>query len=64
MANLDALLATSVTVIINYIGKYYSKEGKKSASYEELFKMVTLYTNKLYAFNSIITKFVNKLIGK
>ena len=64
MANLDTLLATSVTVIVNYINKYCSKEEKKSASYKELLKTVTLYINKLYIFNSIIAKFINKLIGK
>ena len=64
MANLDTLLATSVTVIVNYINKYCSKEEKKLASYKELLKTVTLYINKLYIFNSIIAKFINKLIGK
>ena len=64
MANLDTLLAISVAVIVNYISKYCSKRKKKSASYKELFKTVTPYINKLYAFNFIITKFINKLIGK
>jgi hypothetical protein len=64
MANLDTLLATSVAVIVNYISKYYNKEEKKSAFYKELLKIVNLYINKLYAFSSIITKFINKLIGK
>jgi hypothetical protein len=64
MANLDALLATSIAIIVNYIGKYCSKEEKKLASYKELLKTVTLYINKLYAFSSIITKFINKLISK
>ena len=64
MANLDTLLAISVAIIINYINKYYSKEEKKLASYKKLFKTVTLYTNKLYTFSFIITKFINKLISK
>ena len=64
MANLDTLLATSIAIIINYIGKYCSKEEKKLASYKELLKTVTLYTNKLYAFSFIIAKFINKLISK
>jgi hypothetical protein len=64
MANLDTSLATSVAVIVNYISKYYSKEEKKSASYKELLKTVTLYTNELYAFSSIVTKFMNKLISE
>ena len=64
MANLDTLPATSVAVIINYISKYCSKEKKKLAFYKKLFKTVTLYANKLYAFSSIIAKFINKLIGK
>ena len=64
MANLDALPATSMAVIINYISKYYSKEEKKSASYKELLKIVTLYINKLYTFSSIAAKFINKLISK
>jgi hypothetical protein len=64
MANLNTSLATNVAIIINYISKYCSKEEKKSASYKELFKTVTLYVNKLYAFSFIITKFINKLISK
>ena len=64
MANLDVSPATSVAVIVNYIGKYCSKKEKKSASYKELLKTVTPHANKLYAFNSIITKFINKLISK
>ena len=61
---MDASLATSIAVIINYISKYCNKEEKKSAFYKELFKTVTPHINKLYAFNSIIIKFINKLIGK
>ena len=64
MANLDALLAISIAVIINYIGKYYNKKKKKLVSYKELFKTVTPYINKLYTFSSITTKFINKLISK
>ena len=64
MANLDTLPATSIAVIVNYISKYCSKKEKKSAFYKELFKTVTPHINKLYAFNSIIIKFINKLIGK
>ena len=64
MANLDALPATSVAVIINYISKYYSKEEKKSVFYKKLFKIVTPYINKLYTFNFIAAKFINKLISK
>ena len=64
MANLDTLPATNITIIVNYINKYCSKEEKKLTSYKELFKMVTLHANELYTFNSIITKFINKLIGK
>ena len=64
MANLDALPATSIAIIINYISKYYSKEEKKLAFYKELLKTVTPHANKLYAFSSIIAKFINKLISK
>ena len=53
-----------MTIIVNYISKYCSKEEKKSAFYKELLKTVTLYINKLNAFSSIITKFINKLISK
>ena len=61
---MDTLLAISIAVIINYISKYCSKEEKKLASYKELLKMVTLYINKLHAFSSIVTKFINKLISE
>ena len=64
MANLDTLLATSVAVIVNYIGKYCSKEEKKLVSYMELLKIVIPYINELYAFSSIVAKFINKLIGE
>ena len=64
MANLDTLLTTSIAVIVNYIGKYCSKEEKKLAFYKKLLKIITLYINKLYNFSSIITKFINKLISK
>jgi hypothetical protein len=64
MANLNTLLAISVAIIINYISKYCSKEEKRLAFYKELFKIVTLYINKLYTFSFIITKFINKLINK
>ncbi len=60
---MDTLLATSMAVIINYINKYCNKEEKKLAFYKELLKMVTPYINKLYAFSSIIAKFINKLIS-
>ena len=53
-----------MAIIVNSIGKYYSKEEKKLTSYKELFKMVTPHANKLYTFNSIVAKFINKLIGK
>jgi Na+/proline symporter len=33
MANIDMSPAISILVIVNYIGKYYSKEEKKSTSY-------------------------------
>ena len=64
MANLDTLLATNIAVIINYISKYYNKEEKKLAFYKKLFKIVTPYINKLYTFNFIAAKFINKLISK
>ena len=64
MANLDTLPATSVAIIVNYIGKYCSKEEKKSASYKELLKTVTLHVNELHAFSSIVAKFINKLISE
>jgi len=33
MANINISPAISILVIVNYIGKYYSKEEKKSTSY-------------------------------
>jgi hypothetical protein len=64
MANLNTLLATSIAIIINYINKYCSKKEKKSDFYKELFKIITLYINKLHTFSFIITKFINKLISE
>ena len=61
---MDTLPVINVAIIINYISKYCSKEEKKLASYKELLKTVTLYINKLHAFSSIVTKFINKLISE
>jgi len=33
MANINMLPAISISVIVNYIGKYYSKEEKKLTFY-------------------------------
>ena len=64
MANLNTSPATSIAIIINYIGKYCSKEKKKLTSYKKLLKTVTPHANKLYTFSSIIAKFINKLISE
>jgi len=40
MANINISPAISILVIVNYIGKYYSKEEKKSTSYQELLQLV------------------------
>ena len=64
MANINTLLAISILVIVNYIGKYCSKEEKKLTSYQELLQLVQLYTNSLYAFSLVVAKFINKLIAK
>jgi ATP-dependent DNA helicase PIF1 len=49
MANIDTSPATSISVIVNYMGKYCSKE-KKSTSYQELLQSLQPYTNSLHAF--------------
>jgi len=64
MANINTSPATSISVIVNYIGKYCSKEEKKSTSYQKLLQLVQLYTNSLYAFGLVVAKFINKLIAK
>ena len=64
MANIDISPATSILVIVNYIGKYCSKEEKKSTFYQELLQSVQLHANNLYAFSLIIAKFINMLIIK
>ena len=64
MANINTLPAISILVIVNYIGKYCSKEKKKLTSYQKLLQLVQLYTNSLYAFNLAVAKFINKLIAK
>ena len=61
---MDTLPAINIAVIVNYIGKYCSKEEKKLAFYKELLKIVTPYANKLYTFSFIVAKFINKLISK
>ena len=64
MANIDTSPATSISVIVNYIGKYCSKEEKKSTSYQELLQSVQPHANSLHAFSSVVAKFMNKLITK
>ena len=64
MANINILPAISILVIVNYIGKYYSKEEKKLTSYQELLQLVQPYTNSYYTFNLVVAKFINKLIAK
>ena len=64
MANINTLPATSISVIVNYIGKYYSKEEKKLTSYQELLQLVQLHANSLYAFSLVVARFINKLITK
>ena len=62
MANINTLLAISILVIVNYIGKYCSKEEKKSTSYQELLQSVQPHANSLYAFSLVVARFINKLI--
>ena len=64
MANINILPAISILVIVNYIGKYCSKEEKKSTSYQELLQLVQPHANSLYAFSLVVAKFINKLIAK
>jgi len=64
MANINTSPAISILVIVNYIGKYCSKEEKKLTSYYKLLRLVQLYANSLYAFSSVVAKFINKLIAK
>jgi hypothetical protein len=64
MANINILLATSISVIVNYIGKYCSKEEKKSISYSELLQSIQPHANSFYAFSSVIAQFINKLIAR
>ena len=64
MANIDMLPAISILVIVNYIGKYCSKEEKKLTSYQELLQLVQPHANSLYAFSLVVVRFINKLIAK
>jgi hypothetical protein len=64
MANINTSPAISISVIVNYIGKYCSKEEKKSTFYQELLQLIQPHANSLYAFSLVITKFINKLIVK
>jgi hypothetical protein len=64
MANINMSPAISILVIVNYIGKYCSKEEKKSTSYQELLQLVQPHANSLYAFSLVIARFINKLITK
>jgi ATP-dependent DNA helicase PIF1 len=64
MANIDTSPATSISVVVNYMGKYCGKEEKKSTSYQELLQSVQPYANSLHAFGSVVAKFMNKLIAE
>jgi ATP-dependent DNA helicase PIF1 len=62
MANIDTSPATSISVIVNYMREYCSKEEKKLTAYQELLQSVQPYANSLHAFGSVVAKFMNKLI--
>ena len=64
MADINTSPTISILVIVNYRGKYYSKEEKKLTSYQELLQSVQLYANSLYTFSLVVAKFINKLIAK
>src|SRR6266571_1067279 len=64
IANINISPTISISVIVNYIGKYCSKEEKKSTSYQELLQLIQPHTNSLHAFSLVIAKFINKLIAK
>ena len=64
MANINASPAISILVIVNYIGKYCSKEEKKLTFYQELPQLVQPHANSLYSFSLVVARFINKLITK
>ena len=64
MANINTSPAISISVIVNYIGKYCSKEEKKLTSYQELLQSVQPHANSLHAFSSVVVRFINKLIAE
>jgi hypothetical protein len=64
LTNTDIILYTSSQVVINYISKYYIKLEKKTISYTNILKEVLPYISSRNSMLSIISRFINKLLGE
>jgi hypothetical protein len=63
-ANTDVSPCISTTAVMEYVFKYASKPEKASQSYRELAQIVIPFVNEARPFQSMVTKLMNKLIGK
>jgi hypothetical protein len=63
-ANTDVSPCTSTTAVMEYVFKYASKPEKASQSYRKLAQIVIPFVNEARPFQSMVTKLMNKLIGK
>jgi len=63
-ANTDFTPCTGSKAVLNYLGKYCTKEEKKSTTYVDLIKVVLPYINSEKPLLSLVSKTMNKLIGE
>lgn len=64
MANTDVTPCTNTQAILNYIGKYASKEEKKTTTYTELVASILPHINANSPMLSLVSKMMNKLVGE
>jgi ATP-dependent DNA helicase PIF1 len=63
-ANTDFAPCTGSQAVINYLGKYCTKEEKKTTTYMELVKQLLPFINSDKPLLSLVSKTMNKLVGE
>ena len=64
MANTDVTPCTGSQAVLNYIGKYCTKEEKKTTAYVDLVKSILPHLNTTSPMLSLVSKMMNKLVGE
>jgi hypothetical protein len=63
-ANTDFAPCTGSQAVMNYLGKYCTKEEKKTTTYMELVKQLLPFINSDKPLLSLVSKTMNKLVGE